>query len=257
MVGAFSVRRRSREGQARRLLRKQIGRLCRYDRDVARPRAGRRCGGQARLLLRQPTEGDAAEGLRLWDESAGERILEAGLSRTSSIRNCEFPVRTRRGDMLDCLVWAETVTIHGQACVLSVPQDITKRSRSEGVLVSAIEAGMHDKSCSANLGTRSQFRWHQARVATREDCQPEAALPPLPERERPVGCQGSGDQGGRGLPLVPEGALAVHEGRSRLSQVRVRRGDRHPTPSVPLQGGRVRSRVQRHVRRWDRTNAVL
>ncbi len=90
--------------------------------------------------------GRSASELRLWDGSASQRILDAGLSATGSIRNLELPVQTRSGDMLDCLVSAETVTIHGTACVLSVLQDITERRRSESELVAAIEAVMHDTS---------------------------------------------------------------------------------------------------------------
>jgi PAS domain S-box-containing protein len=90
--------------------------------------------------------GRTATELRLWDGSAGQRILEAALSQTGGIRSLELPVQTKDGDRLDCLVSAETVTIHGQACVLSVLQDITERRRSESDLVAAIEAVMHDTS---------------------------------------------------------------------------------------------------------------
>ena len=90
--------------------------------------------------------GRTATELRLWDNTAAQRMLDAGLSRTGSIRSVELPVQTREGAMLDCLVSAETVTIHGKDCVLSVLQDITDRRRSESELVAAIEAVMHDTS---------------------------------------------------------------------------------------------------------------
>jgi PAS domain S-box-containing protein len=90
--------------------------------------------------------GRSAVELRLWDGSAAQLIMEAGLSKTGGIRDLELPVRTKDGAVLDCLVSAETVTIHGKACVLSVLQDITERRRSEGELVAAIEAVMHDTS---------------------------------------------------------------------------------------------------------------
>jgi PAS domain S-box-containing protein len=90
--------------------------------------------------------GRSAAELRLWDRSTAQRILEAGLAKTGSIRNLELLVQTKDGAVLDCLVSAETVTIHGQECVLSVLQDITERRRSESELVAAIEAVMHDTS---------------------------------------------------------------------------------------------------------------
>ena len=90
--------------------------------------------------------GRSALEIQLWDRSAAQRIEEAGLLQTGGIRGIEIPLRTKEGAMLDCLVSAETVTIHGQACVLSVLQDITERRRSESELVAAIEAVMHDTS---------------------------------------------------------------------------------------------------------------
>jgi PAS domain S-box-containing protein len=84
--------------------------------------------------------------LRLWDRAAAQRLLEAGLATTGSLRNLEMQVRTKEGAVLDCLVSAETVSIHGQACVLSVLQDITERKRSEVELMAAIEAVRPDTS---------------------------------------------------------------------------------------------------------------
>ena len=95
-----------------------------------------------------PTEviGRSATELQLWDGSAAQGMLAAELSKTGSIRSLELTVRTKDGTMLDCLISAETVTIHGQECVLSVWQDITERRRSERELMEAIEAVMHDTS---------------------------------------------------------------------------------------------------------------
>ena len=90
--------------------------------------------------------GRSALELQLWNGAAASRMVEAGLLQTGSIRNLELSVQAKDGAVLDCLLSAETVTIHGQACVLSVLQDITERRRSESELVAAIEAVMHDTS---------------------------------------------------------------------------------------------------------------
>jgi PAS domain S-box-containing protein len=90
--------------------------------------------------------GRSAAELQLWDGDGAQRILEADLAKSGSIRNLDIQVQTREGGRLDCLVSAETVSIHGQDCVLSVLQDITDRKRSEVELVSAIEAVMQDAS---------------------------------------------------------------------------------------------------------------
>jgi hypothetical protein len=52
----------------------------------------------------------------------------------------------RRARCWTALISAETVSIHGQTCVLSVLQDITERKRSEVELMAAIEAVMQDAS---------------------------------------------------------------------------------------------------------------
>ncbi len=57
--------------------------------------------------------------------------LERKLERIGSIRNADVQIKTKDGALIDCLLSAETVVIHGQACVLSVMQDITERKRSE------------------------------------------------------------------------------------------------------------------------------
>jgi PAS domain S-box-containing protein len=90
--------------------------------------------------------GRTARELPLWGAPRAYRALELPLERSGSVRNVEIELRTKAGDCLDCLVSAETVTIHDQACILSVLQDITERKRSEVELVAAIEAVMHDTS---------------------------------------------------------------------------------------------------------------
>ncbi len=88
---------------------------------------------------------NAAE-LNLWvNPKAHDRLL-ALLESNNTIRNHEIQLRTKEGTVLDCLVSAETATIHGRRCVLGVLQDITERKRSESDLITAIEAVMQDTS---------------------------------------------------------------------------------------------------------------
>lgn len=73
--------------------------------------------------------------LNLWvDPKANDRFV-ALLESNSTVHNHEIQLRTRDGTVLDCLVSAETATIHGRRCVLGVLQDITERKRSEGELI--------------------------------------------------------------------------------------------------------------------------
>ncbi|KAF1007691.1 MAG: Transcriptional regulatory protein DesR [Luteibacter sp.] len=70
------------------------------------------------------------------------RTLEA----TGSMLNVEYPLVRKDGGHLDCLVSAETVTIHEVRCYLISLMDITDRKRTEMELVTAIEAVMQDAS---------------------------------------------------------------------------------------------------------------
>jgi PAS domain S-box-containing protein len=90
--------------------------------------------------------GRSADELRLWGSAESRQHLEHALEKAGSVRNLEVQLRTKEGVLVDCLISADTVSIHDQACVLSVLQDITERKRSEIELVAAIEAVMQDTS---------------------------------------------------------------------------------------------------------------
>lgn len=84
--------------------------------------------------------------LGLWADSAAFGHFRRTVESTTSARNVEMKLCTKKGDTLDCLISAETVTIHERRCVLCVLQDITERKRSESELIAAIETVMQDAS---------------------------------------------------------------------------------------------------------------
>ena len=67
--------------------------------------------------------GRRPEEIELWDSSATRREVERRLTETGSFRGYELQLKTKAGDLVDCLVSAETASIRGQACVLSAMQD--------------------------------------------------------------------------------------------------------------------------------------
>lgn len=90
--------------------------------------------------------GRSATELRLWSDDAGRRQFERAVEKTGSVRNLDLQLRAKDETLVDCLVSADTVTIHDELCVLCVMQDITERKRSQDELVTAIETVMADTS---------------------------------------------------------------------------------------------------------------
>ena len=84
--------------------------------------------------------------LELWESAAVRRDVERRLAESGSFRAHELKLKAKDGRLIDCLVSAETVTINGQLCILSVFQDISERKRTEIELITAIEAAMQDSS---------------------------------------------------------------------------------------------------------------
>ena len=84
--------------------------------------------------------------LELWENAAMRRDVERRLTETGAFRSYELKLKAKDARLIDCLVSAETVTINGQPCVLSVFQDISERKRTEVELITAIEAAMQDSS---------------------------------------------------------------------------------------------------------------
>jgi PAS domain S-box-containing protein len=84
--------------------------------------------------------------VELWEGAATRREVERRLHESGAFRGFELKLKTRTNALIDCLAAAETVTIHGQLCVLSVFQDISERKRTEYELIAAIEAAMQDST---------------------------------------------------------------------------------------------------------------
>jgi PAS domain S-box-containing protein len=135
---------------------------------------------------------NAAE-IQLWESPAARKRLEQELVKTGGMRNLEIRLRTKQGDLVDCLVSAETVAIQDQPCVLSVLQDITERKRSEVELVAAIEAVMQDTSWFSRTVIEKLANLRQPHGSNRA----KGELSQLTARERGVLgliCQGLADK---------------------------------------------------------------
>ncbi|CAI0698966.1 helix-turn-helix transcriptional regulator [Serratia entomophila] len=74
------------------------------------------------------------------------RRLFTALEKTGSVEHQDLNVRKNNGEVIDCMISADAVSIHHTPCYLLVLMDITERKRSELELVSAIEEVMQDAS---------------------------------------------------------------------------------------------------------------
>jgi PAS domain S-box-containing protein len=131
--------------------------------------------------------------IQLWESSVSRKQLEQAVEKSGSVRNLEIQLRTKDGALLDCLVSADTVSIHDQPCVLLVMQDITDRKRSEVELMTAIEVVMQDTSWFSRTVIEKLANLRRPRGSNKA----HAGLKDLTAREREVLgliCQGLSDQ---------------------------------------------------------------
>jgi PAS domain S-box-containing protein len=95
---------------------------------------------------REEVLGRTEEELQLWGTDETRQKIHADLRDRGHVHSLELQLRTKRGEIVDYLLSAETLPLNGEPCVLSVMQDITERKRSEQELMTAIEAVMQDTS---------------------------------------------------------------------------------------------------------------
>lgn len=70
----------------------------------------------------------------LWPSAEERTRFVDRLKRVGSIRNVEITLRSRNGDIRQCLVSSELIELNGKQCSVSVGDDITERKRAEAEL---------------------------------------------------------------------------------------------------------------------------
>ena len=84
--------------------------------------------------------------LGLWGRGAARDDIVRQIRESGHLRPTDILCKAKNAQVRDYLLSAETVTIHGEACVLTVMLDITERKQTETELLKAIEAVMQDTS---------------------------------------------------------------------------------------------------------------
>jgi PAS domain S-box-containing protein len=95
---------------------------------------------------REEVIGRAEPELGLWGRGAARDDLGRLVKQTGHLRGTDIRFEMKDGRACDYLLSAETVTINGEHCVLTVMLDITERKQTEAELLMAIETVMQDTS---------------------------------------------------------------------------------------------------------------
>lgn len=137
--------------------------------------------------------GKAISDIGFIDDATSGAAFVRTLVKAGSVRDFEYRVCRKDGDILDCVVSADSVRIQGQTCYLIVLLDITDRKRTELELVTAIETVMQDASWFSR--TLIEKLANVRRASTPEGAR--VALADLTARERDVlglMCEGLADK---------------------------------------------------------------
>lgn len=119
--------------------------------------------------------------------------LFATLKKLGSVESVDLQVRRQDSVLIDCAVWADTVSIQDHPCYLLVLMDITERKRTEQELVMAIEEVMQDASWFSQTLIEKLANAKNAHRSLR----PSVAFTELTARERDVLgliCEGLADK---------------------------------------------------------------
>jgi PAS domain S-box-containing protein len=122
--------------------------------------------------------GRTADELHLYTDNNPRDALERQVAEQGSIRNAQVRLMSKGGASVDCVVSAETISIHRTPCVLWAYLDVTERRRSEAELAEAIDEVMKDTSWLS--------RSILDKLATLRRGEPQAPTAELSPREREI-----------------------------------------------------------------------
>jgi PAS domain S-box-containing protein len=90
--------------------------------------------------------GSTIAALEIWNDADEGASVSVEVTKKGQLRSADARLRSQLGDTIDCLVSAETITVHATPSTLWLFQDITERRRSELELIEAIDEVMKDAS---------------------------------------------------------------------------------------------------------------
>ncbi len=84
--------------------------------------------------------------LSLWTDEASQKQVEKSIRETGRVQTLPLYLGRSDGRTIQCLLSAETVSILGQDCVLTVLQNVDEKRRGESDVIAAVEAVLQDSS---------------------------------------------------------------------------------------------------------------
>ena len=84
--------------------------------------------------------------LSLWTDEESKRQIEKLIRETGRVQTVPLYLGRNDGRTVQCLLSAETVSILGQDCVLTVLQNIDEKRQGESDVIAAVEAILQDSS---------------------------------------------------------------------------------------------------------------
>ncbi len=106
---------------------------------------------------REEAIGKTANDLRLWEHDDRVRLFEA-LEREGRLRNFEFRLRMKTGEVRDCLISSEVIELEGEPCLIGITHDVSEKKRAEEALRASQEKFMRAFRSSPDSITITRLR---------------------------------------------------------------------------------------------------
>ena len=106
---------------------------------------------------REEAIGKTANDLRLWEHDDRSRIFDV-LNREGRLRNLEVRIRTKTGEVRDCLISSEVIELEGEPCLIGITHDVSEKKRAEEALRASQEKFMRAFRSSPDSITITRLR---------------------------------------------------------------------------------------------------
>ncbi len=101
--------------------------------------------------------GKTTNELRIWEHDDRSRIFDV-LNREGRLRNLEVRIRTKTGEVRNCLISSEVIELEGEPCLIGITHDVSEKKRAEEALRASQEKFMRAFRSSPDSITITRLR---------------------------------------------------------------------------------------------------